>query len=405
MKVKQAAKFTAVLALTAVALASLLLVLSSQSAGAQAGGVIFVDKQLGRASPVVHVGEYLTFTILIRNDTPFTVTTLPLSDTYNTAVLGYADALPPPDSVDTGAGRLDWADLTTTFGDLAPGRQILVVVGFIAEHPAPAVVNRAEVHDALGASGTLSDTTSVITDTESVGGSSPVDKELQPGLIPQAGLPLTFTIVITNDGFTTMTIAPLVDIYDPTLLQFSYAVPPPDLVDAARGVLTWTDVTLWTGDIPAHGSVAVTAVFTALSAAANTTNRAEVSAASDWYGNDLGGGGDDVPIIIIDAPTPTPAPTATPIPVPTATPFPTPIPTMAPTNTPVPVVPTPVPATAVPAPTAIPMPTATVIATPLFLPESGWTGRTLEGGLLLGVALVAVMGGVALLLVRRTKGA
>jgi hypothetical protein len=288
MNVRQANKLIVTLAPIAIALASLILVLSIQSARAQTGGEIYVDKQLGRADPVVHVGEYLTFTILIENRSTFTVTTLPLSDTYNTAVLGYVDALPPPDSVDEGAGRLDWTDLTTT-GDLAPGQQVVVVVGFIAEHPAPAVVNAAEVHDALGASGALSGTTGTVTDTESVGGSSPVDKELLAGLVPQAGLPLTFTVVITNDGYTTMTVAPLVDTYDPALLQFSYAVPPPNLTDTIRGVLTWTDLTLWSGDIPAHGTVSVTTVFTALTAIDNTANRAEVAGASDWYGNDLAG--------------------------------------------------------------------------------------------------------------------
>jgi hypothetical protein len=381
MKLKQTGKLATALTLAAVALGALTLALSAQSARAQ-GGDIYVDKQLGRAAPVVHVGEYLTFTILIRNDAAFTVTTLPLSDTYNAAVLGYKDAVPPPDNVDEPAGRIDWNDLTIPFGDLSPGQQIVVVVGFIAEHPETAVVNRAEVHDALGASGALSGTTSTVTDTESVGGSSPVDKELLGGLIPQAGLPLTFTIVITNDGYTTMTVAPLVDTYDPTVLQFSHAVPPPDLADAANGVLTWTDVTSWTGDIPAHGAVSVTTVFTALTAIGNTANRAEVSGASDWYGNDLAGGADDVPITIIEGPTPTPGAT------------PTPAPTPAPTQP----APTPVPITVVPAPTT------TIAPTPAFLPESGRTAGIVNNGLLVAL-LVLGAGVVTLVHVRRNKNA
>ena len=67
------------LVLATVALVALVLMVSSRSASAQPGGDIYVDKQLGRPSPVVYVGEYLTFTIFIRNDSPFTVTTLPLS--------------------------------------------------------------------------------------------------------------------------------------------------------------------------------------------------------------------------------------------------------------------------------------------------------------------------------------
>ena len=175
MGIQSTKRIVVSLALAAVALVALILMLSAQFVRAQPSGEIYVDKQLGRANPVVHVGEYLTFTVLIRNDTVFTVTTLPLSDTYNTAVLGFVDAVPPPDTVDEEAGRIDWGDLTTSFGDLAPGQAIVLVVGFVAEHPQTAVVNAAEVHDVLGGAGALSGTQSIISDLESVGGSSLVD--------------------------------------------------------------------------------------------------------------------------------------------------------------------------------------------------------------------------------------
>lgn len=336
--VKRMPKLMVALILATAALVTLILALSIQPARAQ-GGEIFVDKQLGRADPVVHVGEYLTFTILIRNDSTFTITTLPMSDTYNAAVLGYADASVPPDSIDTGAGRLDWADLTTFFGDLPPGQSVLIVVGFIAEHPQVAVVNAAEVHDAQHASGLLSSTLSTYTGGEAIGGSSPVDKELLAGLNPQVGQPLTFTIVITNDGFTTMTLAPLMDAYNPAWMAFSYAVPPPDVVDSVGGILIWNDLTTQLGDVPPHGTLSVMTVFTAMMAVDGAINHAEVSGGVDWYGNNLGGGGDDVPITIIGAPaTSTPAPTATPVPTarPTQRPAATSVPASTPTVTPVP---------------------------------------------------------------------
>jgi hypothetical protein len=373
---KSANRLAVSLALAAVALAALVWTLAAQSACAQPGNGIYVDKQLGRADPVVHVGEYLTFTILIRNDAAFTVTTLPLADTYNAAVLGFADAAPPPDAVDEGAGRLGWNDQTDFFGDLPPGQSVVVVVGFIAEHPETAVVNAAEVHDALGAGGALSDTHSVITGTEAVGGSSPVDKEMLAGLVPQVGQPLTFTIVITNDGFTTMTVAPLVDTYDPAWLAFNYAVPPPDQVDVVNGVLTWLDVTNWTGDVPPHGAVSVMIVFTALAAVDSTANYAEVAGAGDWYGNDLGGGADVVPITIIDSPS---APTPTPTPAPSKR-RPAPTPT--------------------PAPTMTPMLTPTIAAIPL-LPETGQgVEREVNSNVLL-VLFILGMGAIILTRVRR----
>ncbi len=287
-------------------------------------GTIFVDKQLGRTNNTVRVGEYLTFTIFIENQSAFTVTTLPLSDTYNAAVLGFVDAAPMPDAGPVN-GRLDWSDLTTYFGDLIPGQSVTVVVGFIAEHPAPSIVNAAAVHDAIGSNGSVEGDDSTDMNGESIGGSAPVLKELAGGIIPAAGVPLTFTITITNNGATTMTVVPLIENYDPLYLQFDTAVPPPDIVNPVTGILTWTDVTSWTGNIPAFGTVDLTVVFTALAAINNTVNNASVSGAIDWYGNDLAGGADDVPITIIDnsTPTPTPTPGSARGPQSTATPMPT----------------------------------------------------------------------------------
>jgi uncharacterized repeat protein (TIGR01451 family) len=367
------------LALAAAALVALILMMPSRSVQAQAGD-IYVDKQLGRANPVVHVGEYLTFTIYIRNDSAFTVTTLPLSDTYNTAVLGFVDAIPiMPDSVDEAAGRLDWNNLVNHFGELPPGASILVVVGFIAEHPETAVVNAAEVHDALGTGGALSGTNSIITDTTSVGGSSPVEKDLLEGLIPQVGLPLTFTITITNNGFTTMTVVPLVDTYDPNWMAFNYAVPPPDSVDEMNGELTWLDLTVGGNDVPPHGTITVTTVFTALTTG-GTANSAEVSGASDWYQNELAGGSDLVPITIIGD-TPTPVPTTAPTSVPA---------TRRPAST------------SVPASTVTPAPTPTNTVVPL-LPQSGeqstkrGTGNAYAGLLVLGVGGIVLSAWIAVL--------
>ncbi|MCP5097368.1 MAG: hypothetical protein GY943_17625, partial [Chloroflexi bacterium] len=293
------------------------------------GGDIIVDKQLQNASPVVRVGENLTFTIRIENNSTFTVTTLPLSDTFNTAVLGYIGATPNHDTFDPATGRLDWTDLTTYFGDLTPGQQVTVVVTFVAEHPDTAVVNRAATHDVISSGGSLGNADDSDQVDESIGGSTPLEKLLAAGITPTAGMPLTFTISITNDGAITTTLLPLTENYDPTAIQFNYAVPSPDFVDAMTGVLTWTDLTTWFGDLPAFGTVDVTVVFTALLSTINTVNEASINGAVDWFGNDLTGGADDVPITIIDAPSAT----ATPAPNPTNTPRPA-APAPAATNTP-----------------------------------------------------------------------
>ena len=302
--------------------------LSPQTVKAQTSDIL-VDKQLQRTDPVVRVGERLTFTILIENQSAFTVTTLPLSDTFNTAVLGFANAIPAPDSVNTATGRLDWTNLISYFGVLAPGQQVTVVTEFIAEHPATAIVNQAEVHDAIGDSGSLSGGDDSDQIDESIGGSLPLEKLIADGITPTAGLPITFTILITNDGAVTTTILPLTENYDPAIIQFSDALPPPDFVDEITGILTWTDITSPLGDLPAFGTVSVTVVFTALVSTNDSINQASISGAVDWYDNDLAGGADDVPITIIEAqaatPTPAPNPTNTPQPAgpaPTITPTP-----------------------------------------------------------------------------------
>ncbi|MBX3060240.1 MAG: hypothetical protein KF770_27600 [Anaerolineae bacterium] len=341
----------------ALALAALAALFAALAPARAQQSEIFVDKRLGRPNPVVYVGEYLTFTIQIENRTAFTVTTLPLSDTFNTGVLAFVDATPMPDSVDAGNGRLDWNDLTTTFGDLPPGATVWVVVGFIAEHPAPAVVNRAEVHDALSSGGQIGGGGSDSNEGSSIGGSTPVDKEMVNNVTPEVGQPLTFTIRITNSGYATLTVVPLFEDYDPGFLQFSFAVPQPDSVDEVAGQLNWSDLTTWFGDVGPFSSIQITAVFTALAPIALTTNSASVSGSSDWYGNDLDGGADQVPITIIGPGQQT---TATP----TATMEATQTPVAEATSTPASATSTAVAATATPE-------TTTALVRPETLPATG----------------------------------
>jgi hypothetical protein len=321
MKLHTLPRLAGSLLLAAALLILLTFLFTTLPVQAQVTDQITVNKQLGRANPVVHVGEYLTFTIRIENQSAFTVTTLPLSDDFNNGVLAYADAAPAPDSVDATTGQLEWNDLTTHFGDIAPGQIITVIVGFIAEHPTPAVVNYAEVHDALGDQGSIPGGGDNSDEGEAIGGASPVNKELVGGIIPEVGMPLTFTITITNDGYTTMTVVPLLEDYDPAFLQCSFARPQPDIVDEVSGELNWSDLTVPLGDVGPQQAILITAVFTALAPIDITSNMAAVYNAQDWYGNDLAAGADQVPITIIDSgQQQTPTPTATAIAQATSTP-------------------------------------------------------------------------------------
>ena len=97
-------------------------------------------------------------------------------------------------------------------------------------------------------------------------------------------------------------------------------MPQPDVVDEVNGELIWSDLTLWLGDLPAHGSAQITVVFIALAEIDLTTNAVSVSEGQDWYGNEMGAGADQVPITIVDGgtqvtatPAGTPSETATPV--------------------------------------------------------------------------------------------
>jgi len=320
--------------LSVVGVAVALALLPSSPSLAQGGGIT-VLKQLGRTNPVVFVGEYITFTIDICNETTFTVDVLPLYDDYAEGVLAYQDATYAPSTHDAAAGTLFWNDLTTVAGNLGPGQCMHMIVGFIAANPQTAVVNYAEVQDALNTDGEVIGSDQGGEAPVYPGGSAPVTKTLTD----QAGAVVTFTVEVWNNGYVTMTQATLEDTYDPTVLSFYYSVPMPDLPILNDGTLRWQDLTLSTGDIPPHGVVTVTTVFTTIGAISSTiTNTARIVAAGDWYSNDVGGGEDEAPITIIDRPA-TPAPTATPRPsqptqpsqpsqpAPTATPYPTITPT------------------------------------------------------------------------------
>ncbi|MBX2998999.1 MAG: DNRLRE domain-containing protein [Caldilineaceae bacterium] len=94
-----------------------------------------ISKTLNSPEPV-RTGELISFTIRITNTGNVTITTLPMTDTYQTAYLSYVGATPfSNDNISDGV--INWSDLTapapTGFGqDLGPGQSFSVRVNFIA---------------------------------------------------------------------------------------------------------------------------------------------------------------------------------------------------------------------------------------------------------------------------------
>jgi hypothetical protein len=94
-----------------------------------------ISKVLNGVSPVRN-GETISFTIRITNTGALTMTTVPLTDTYDVTYLIYVGGT--PSSVDSiNDGTINWNDLTSTpagFGvDLGPGQSFVVIASFVGK--------------------------------------------------------------------------------------------------------------------------------------------------------------------------------------------------------------------------------------------------------------------------------
>lgn len=303
MKLKLLSR-TLLIALGLVALTWLSLAQVQQISRAQGSGPITLTKVLNRTGNVVRVGEVLSFTIALTNNSAFTLTGVTLIDTYDQTTLAFAGATPPESSVNPGVGTIRWDNVAAP--PIPPGQGIVVTVVFTAEHPRTTIVNAVRAQDIIHESGQISETAETSRTQEAIGGNAPIVKFLAPGATPQAGLPVTFTHIITNDGAALMTFLPLTDTYDPAFLEFRFAIPTPTIT-SPPGIIVWDDLTNYFGDIQPFATVVITTVFSATTQVLNTVNQASTEGARDQYDNDLTAGQAQVPITIIDnTPTPTP---------------------------------------------------------------------------------------------------
>lgn len=344
-----------------------------------AQGPVTLTKVLNKADNVVRVGELLSFTVSMTNNSSFTLTHVALVDQYDQTTLALAWADPASYVHDPVAGTIIWPNVAVP--PIPDGETLTFTIYFTAEHPKTTVVNYARAQDLEYSGGQIAGTAETSRTQEAIGGAAPIFKSISPpGSIPVAGLPVTFTHIITNDGAALMTVLPLTDTYEPAFLAFHYAIPTPTLV--TTGTLVWSDLTDYFGDLAPFQTVVVTTVFTATTQVVGTVNQASTEGALDVYDNDLTAGHAQVPITIIDQ-TPTATPTSTPTSVPTSTP--------QPANTPAPAQPTSTSAPA--AQTPAPTPTVTATSTTVLLPQSG---RPATGYVVLVAALLLLSVGLAI---------
>jgi uncharacterized repeat protein (TIGR01451 family) len=107
---------------------------------------VALDKKI--AAPGIVDGT-ITFIISIANIGSSTIDVLPLWD-YFTSDLSYIGGSPPADSVDNVAGVVQWDDLTTCFGNMAPGEVFTLTTVFeiMADPRNFSAKNKAVVSDA-----------------------------------------------------------------------------------------------------------------------------------------------------------------------------------------------------------------------------------------------------------------
>lgn len=371
-----------------------------------------ISKRL-QGSEVIQVGQELTFTIRITNTGTISITTLPLIDEYESSILQLerTDPLSSTNIVTpaTGGGLITWSDLTTdtVFGPLNPGQSIEIITVFRAVAPRVATVNRARIGAAVGFGGEQYAGEGRSSSGDAIGGQVIVRKEVVTDTVAASGLPLTFTITISNDGAADLTRIPLRDTFDPTYLAFASAVPTPTITSTSsitESVLEWDDVLPGLGltRLRPGEVITVTTVFTALrSVDAAFINRADAVGVRDEFDDEVQAPRQaEVPIRIIPGPaeaTRTPTPTATS--TPTATPTPAPPEEPQPRPTDVPATPTETPTPTVEAITATATAESTestatpTVPAPATLPRTGGSD-----GILWAVAAVALVLGAALAL-------
>lgn len=268
----------------------------------------------------VQVGQILEFTIRITNtgDTP--ITELQVVDEFVGSIVApsgegpYARPADPPLSDTTpytydGNQRIVW-DLLGGGQVVPPGGSLAIRVRLRAIRPTSdlQIVNRARIERAIRSNGQQAGGGEAEAPARPSGARMPMTKSLGVPLPVQVGLPITFTIVITNDGAIDLTDLPLRDIYNPAALQFVSADPPASSVNEPAGLLVWDDLLELTGRgvLRPGEAIRVTTVYIALQNVQQAVNRAEVSGARDEYGNALEANEAEVPIFIVG-----PAETAT----------------------------------------------------------------------------------------------
>jgi uncharacterized repeat protein (TIGR01451 family) len=232
--------------------------------------------------PFVQAGQLVTFDLTVKNTGDTTLTTVPLSDTWDAAHFTFSTASLPA-SIQVG-NNAAW-----TLGPIAPGasqtvKTTLLAVGSFTSH---SLVDTATVMGALDENADHPNDALATATVDLTRGAVDVTKSLAPGQdsVVQVGQSVTFDITVQNTGDVDLAKVPLTDVFDPAVFQFTSASP--SASSTAAGSATWANL----GPLAVGETKTVTLTLTAIgtSALASSIDSATVSGATDIHGDPAAG--------------------------------------------------------------------------------------------------------------------
>jgi uncharacterized repeat protein (TIGR01451 family) len=264
---------------------------------------IEITKSLTSSDPTT-VGSTVTFDIVVTNTGGTTLTDVDVSDTFDTAYLDFVPpASPAQTSYDETLGTINWDNIegNAPGGTFDPSESITITVTFTATASTP----DADRADNCASVDAESDTVSDGPECDDVEINEPgieITKSLTSSDPTTVGSTVTFDIVVTNTGGTTLTDVDVSDTFDTAYLDFvPPASPAQTSYDETLGTINWDNIE---GNAPGgtfdpSESITITVTFTATAStpdADRADNCASVDAESDTVSD--GPECDDVAIYI-----------------------------------------------------------------------------------------------------------
>ncbi|NCC51158.1 MAG: DUF11 domain-containing protein, partial [Spartobacteria bacterium] len=198
-----------------------------------------LDKTLmAPTNRAAQVGETITFNVTIVNTGEVQLTTIPVVDTFNDALLDFSTAVPAADSNDT--DHVYWDNV----GPLVAGASTTLVLNFTAQATTLSQLETNVVETTPTTPptepGVPPKTNDAPYEISSAGYLLTKTLTSPSGRAAEIGETISFDVAIVNTGDVVLVTVPVGDTFDDSYLDFLSAVPP---VDASGvGSLSWTDV-------------------------------------------------------------------------------------------------------------------------------------------------------------------